>query len=152
MPTITPAYLYTFVALIAVSSMLIFSFMAYADTLRVPLEIKQLKNLVDYVVAKGTELLTLARTTNATTETFLQMPTTIGNKQYWIRFRNDSAEAWLEGGFGNTFTQGTELRTYFPKEVWATGYYRGGYGAAHLKCQVNGAIPQIRLTSSSEGE
>ncbi len=152
MPSITPSYLYTFVALIAISSMLIFSFMAYADALRAPLEAKQLKNLMDYVASKGTELLTLTSTTNATTETYLQMPTAIGDKQYWLRLRNNSAEIWLEGGFGNTPTEDAELRIYLPSEASATGYYRGGYGAAHLKCHFGSGVLQIILTSSSEGD
>jgi len=152
LPSITPGYLYTFVALIAISSMLIFSFMAYADTLRAPLEVKQLKNLMDYMAAKGTELLTLTSATNATTETFLQMPTRIGDRQYWLRLRNDSAKTWLEGGFGSTPTEGNELRVFLPKEVLAAGYYKGGYGAAHLKCHISDGLPQIILSSSNEGD
>ncbi|MBX5328890.1 MAG: hypothetical protein QHH18_06845 [Candidatus Bathyarchaeota archaeon] len=152
MPSITPSYLYTFVALIAISSMLIFSFMAYGDALRAPLEVKQLKNLMGYVAAKGTELLTLASTTNATTETFLQMPTKIGDRQYWLRLRNDSAKTWLEGGFGNTPTEGNELQVSLPKEALATGYYKSGYDAAHLECRISDGILQLFLSSQSEGD
>lgn len=152
MPSITPSYLYTFAALIAVSSLLVFSFMAYADALRVSSEVKQLKNLMNYVAAKNTELLTLALTTNATTETHLQMPVVIGNKQYWLQLRNDSKKAWLEGGLGNMPIEETELRIYLPKEASATGYYIGGYGAACLKCYVNADVLQIQLTSSSESD
>lgn len=152
MPSITPSYLYTFAALIAVSSLLVFSFMAYADALRVSSEVKQLKNLMNYVTAKNTELLTLASTTNATTEAHLQMPAAIGNKQYWLQLRNDSKKAWLEGGLGNTPVEETELRIYLPKEASATGYYIGGYGAACLKCYVSAGVLQIQLTSSSESD
>jgi len=152
LPSITPSYLYTFVALIAVSSLLVFSFMAYGDALRVSSEVKQLKNLMDYVATKSTEMLTLTLATNATAEVFLQMPAAIGNKQYWLRLCNDSAKAWLEGGLGNTPIEGTELRIYLPKEASASGYYIGGYGAARLKCYVITGVPKIQLTSSSEGE
>lgn len=152
MPSITPSYLYTIIALIAVSSLLVFSFMAYADALRSSSEVTQLKNLIDYVAAKSTELLTLALTTNATVEAFLQMPTVIGNKQYWIQFYNDSTTVWLEGGFGNTPTEGTELRIYLPQEASTTGCYIGGYGAACLKCHLETGIPQMHLANSSEGE
>jgi len=107
---------------------------------------------MNQVAAKGTELLTLTLATNATTETFLQMPTTIGNKQYWLQLRNDSTQSWLEGGFGNTPTQGTEIRVYLPKGNSATGSYKGGYGAAFLRCYVSGGIPQIFLSSSSESD
>jgi hypothetical protein len=152
LPSITPSYLYTFVALIAVSSLLIFSFMAYAEALRASSETRQLKNLMDYVAAESTELLTLALATNATSEAFLQMPASIGNKQYWLQFRNDSSKTLLEGGLGNVPMEGTELRIYLPKEASATGYYVGGYGAAHLKCYLDAEVPQIQLTSSSEGD
>jgi hypothetical protein len=143
--------LYTFVALIAVSSLLVFSFMAYADTIRGASEAKQLKNLMDCASAKATELITLVSTTNATTEAYLQMPTAIGNKQYWLQLQNDSSEAWLEGGLGNVPVEGAKLRVYLPKEAIATGHYLGGYGAARFTCTVNVGVPSITLTSSGEG-
>lgn len=151
MPSITPSHLYTFIALIAVSSLLVFSFMVYADALRVSSEIKELQSLMDCIAAKSTELLTFTLVTNATTEVYLEMPSAMGNKQYWLRLRNDSARAWLEGGFGNTPIEGTEIRIYIPKEASATGYYIGGYGAAHLKCYLEAGVPQIQLKSSNQG-
>jgi hypothetical protein len=126
--------------------------MAYAEALRASSETRQLKNLMDYVSAKSTELLTLTLATNATSEAFLPMPTSIGNKQYWLRLCNDSAKAWLEGGFGYAPLEGNELRVYLPKEISATGYCIGGYGTVHLKCYLNVSIPQIQLTSLSEGD
>jgi len=152
LPSVTLTYLYTFIALAAVSSLLVFSFMAYADTLRVFSETRQLKNLMDRLAAKSTELLTLTLATNATAEAFIQMPVAIGNKHYWIQFRNNSAEAWLEGGLGNMLVEGTEMRVYLPREASAAGYYIGGYGAACLKCYVSVGVPQIYLTSSAEGD
>jgi hypothetical protein len=125
--------------------------MAYADTIRGASEAKQLKNLMDHVGAKTTELITLVSATNATTETYLQMSTAIGNKQYWLQLRNDSSEAWLEGGLGDAPVEGAELRVYLPKEVMATGHYLSGYGAAHLVCTINAGVPHITLTSSGEG-
>lgn len=147
MPSITPSYLYTFIALLAVSSLLVFSFIAYADVLRFSSEIKQLKNLMDNVAAKSTELLTLTLTTNATADAYLQMPTVIGNQQYWLQIRNDSAKAWVEGGFGTTLTDGTDLRVYVP-ESSANGYYVGGYGALHFKCYFEADVLQILLENS----
>ncbi|MEM3699466.1 MAG: hypothetical protein QXL57_01155 [Candidatus Bathyarchaeia archaeon] len=152
MPSITPSYLYTFIALIAVSSLLLFSFMTYANALRFSSEVRQLKNLMDYVAAETTELITFTLKTNATAQSFLQMPTTIGDKQYWLQLRNDSIKAWLEAGFGSSLTQGTELRVYFPKKVLAMGYYVGGYGAAKLECYPDGGVLRIQLSSVTEGE
>lgn len=152
MPSITPSYLYTFVALMAVSSLLILSFMAYAEALRVSSETRQLKNLIDHVVAKSTELLTLTLATNATSEAFLPMPASIGNKQYWLRLCNNSEKTWLEGGLGNAPIEGTELRVCLPKEASATGYYIGGYGPVHLKCYSNASVPQILFTNLGDGD
>lgn len=152
MPSITPSHLYTFVALIAVTSLLTFSFMAYAEGLRVSSEMRQLKNLMDYVSAKCTELLTLASATNATSEAFLPMPVSIGNKQYWLKLHNDSEKTWLEGGLGSTPVEGTELRVYLPKEASATGYYIGGYGTARLRCYSNVSVPHVMFTNSGSGD
>lgn len=148
MPSITPSYLYTFIALIVVSSLLVFSFMNYAEALRVSSEVKQLRSLMDTVAAKSTELLTLTLVTNATIKVYLQMPTTIGNKQYWIQLDNDSARAWVEGGFGDTPVKGADLRIQLPKETAATGYYVGGYGAACLMCYSDVSLSRIQLNSS----
>jgi hypothetical protein len=126
--------------------------MAYTDALRVSSEAKQLKNLMNYVATKSIDLLTLALTTNATADAHLQMPSAIGNKQYWLQLRNDSRNTWLEGGLGNTPVEETDMRIYLPKEVSARGYYIGGYGAACLKCYVSAEVLQIQLTSSSESD
>lgn len=151
MPAITPSYLYTFIAMIAVSTLLVASFMAYADALRTSSETKQLENLMDHLAAKCVELLTLARAANASTETFIQMPTAIGEKQYWLQLRNDSTRAWLEGGLGNAPADDAETRVYLPSEAAANGSYIAGYGAASLRCDVRVGFPQIKLGSNVGG-
>jgi hypothetical protein len=137
--------------MIAVSSLLIFSFMAYAEAIRFSSEARQLKNLLDHVVGKSTELVTLTLATNATAESFLQMPTSIGNRQYWLGLHNDSKSSWIEGGFGNIALEGTDLRVYLPKEATATGSYVSAHGAAHLSCNFSAGVPQLRLENSNEG-
>lgn len=149
MPAITPSYLYTFFAIIAVSSILVFSFMDYAGAIRFSAETRRLKNLMDCVAAKATELLTLTATTNATAETFIQTPASIGNAQYWLRLRNDSSKAWLEGGLGNLPTEEAELRVYLPSKASTSGYYIGGYGAIRLVCLLSSNIPHLQLSSST---
>jgi hypothetical protein len=125
--------------------------MAYTNTLRAFSEVRKLKNLMDLLAAKTTELLTLAQTANATAETFVQMPTTIGSRQYWLQLRNDSVKAWVEGGFGDAPQEETELRVYIPKGVSASGYYVAGHGAARLLCQLDGEITHIILKGFVEG-
>jgi hypothetical protein len=147
MPSITPSHLYTFVALLAVSGLLVFSFMAYTDTLRFSSETKQLKTLMNGIAAKCTELLTLTSVTNASVEAFVQMPTSIGSKQYWIQLNNDTAQAWLIGALGDISLEQAELQMYLPKEACATGQYVAGHGAIHLECQLINAVPNIQITN-----
>jgi len=151
MPSITPSHLYTFVALLAVSSLLVFSFMAYTGTLRFSSETKQLKTLMNGIAAKCTELLTLASVTDASVEVFIQMPTAVGSKQYWIQLNNDTVQAWLKGGLGDVPLEQADLRIYLPKEVCATGQYVAGHGAARLECQLVDAIPNIQISNFAGG-
>jgi len=145
LPSITPAYLYTFVAVIAVSNLLLVSFVAYANTIQLSSEVKQLKDLVDYIAAKSIELLTLTTATNATVEVYLQMPTGIGDRQYWLQLSNDSANAWVSGGFGTMPLESTEFKVYLPRKASAGGYYIGGYGAAHLTCSFEAGVSHLEL-------
>jgi hypothetical protein len=151
MPLITPSYLYTFVALLAVSSLLVFSFMAYSGNIRYSSEARQLRNLMSTVAAKSTELLTLILTTNASVEAYIEMPASIGSQQYWIQLQNNSARAWLGGGFGNVPAKGSDLRVYLLKETFATGYYAAGHGPAKLVCHSIDNVPNIQLTAFNEG-
>jgi hypothetical protein len=151
MPSITPSHLYTFVALLAVSSLLVFSFMAYTDTLRFSSETKQLETLMNGIAGKCTELRTLASVTNASVEAFVQMPGSIGSKQYWIRLENDTVQAWLEGGLGNVPFEQADSRIYLPKETCATGQYVASYGAVHLECQLVNAVPNIQIANFAGG-
>lgn len=152
MPAITPSYLYTFFAIIAVSGILLVSFTDYANAIRFSSETWKLKDLMDCVTAKATELLTLAATVNASAETYIQAPTTIGDKQYWLAFKNDSSRAWLEAGFGNTPMENVGLRVYLPSKAAASGYYVSGCGAVCLTCSANmrGDAPRIRISGLSQ--
>ena len=152
MPSVSLTYIYTLVALIAISSLLVLSFMVYAEGLRASSETRQLKNLIDSVAYEATELLTITITMNATSERFLEGPTTIGDKQYWLRLRNSSDETWLEGGFGDAPIEGSAFIVHLPNEASATGSYRAGYGAIHLECYLSNDVPQILLTDSYGGD
>lgn len=149
MPTLTPSFLYTFIAMIAVSTLLVASFMVYTNTLRTSSEAKKLQNLIDIVAAKGTELLTLTLATNASAESFIDMPAAIGEKQYWMQLRNDFANVWLEGGLGNMPGEGAEMRVYLPTQASANGSYVAGFGVAHLKCEVSEGFPHMMLSLNS---
>ncbi|MEM4700547.1 MAG: hypothetical protein QXZ51_00180 [Candidatus Bathyarchaeia archaeon] len=151
MPAITPSYLYTFFAIITVSGILLVSFMGYAGALRLSSEMGKLKDLVDLVAAKATELISLAKAANTTTEAFIQTPAAIGDRQYWLILENSSSRVWAEGGLGNTPKEEAGMRVYLPGVALASGYYVSGYGVILLKCSINQntGIPEVQLLSSS---
>jgi len=137
--------------MIAVSTLLVMSFMAYANVLRFSSEAKQLADIVDHVAARSAELLTLALVTNSTSEAYVQMPAAIGSKQYWLQLRNDSTRIWIEGGLGNVPVEGSEIHAFLPGKGGASGHYIGGYGAACIRCNSVAGFVQIQLTNSSSG-
>ncbi len=145
MPSLPPAYLYTFVALLAVSSLLVLSFIAYTGTVRFSSELRQLKELGDRIVAKSIELVNLCRTGNTTVQSLIEVPTMIGHKQYWLLLQNDSQSAWLDSGFGDSPAVSSDLRLYISGHVISTGSYVAGYGAVMLVCNSNGSTVQLHL-------
>jgi hypothetical protein len=149
-PTIAPNHIYAFFALIAVSSILISAFAAYATTLRTIPEIEQLENLISHIACEGYELITLTTVTNSTSELTLQLPTTIGNKRYWIRLCNESTKAWVEGALGDIHKFNVQNRIYLPKTVSASGNYSSSHGPASLECEINGSTIRLHLKNWKE--
>jgi hypothetical protein len=147
LPALAPSYIYAFFALVAVSSILVSSYATYTTTLRTILEVEQLKNLLNHVASKGYELAALTAATNSTLEASLQLPTTIGNKQYWIRLRNEGSKAWVEGALGTIHTGNITNRVYLPKTVVAMGNYSSGYGPVLLKSYLDGTSITLSLSS-----
>jgi hypothetical protein len=123
--------------------------MVYAGTARASSEIKLLSKLLDYVAADASELLNIVLTVNATIERYLQMPSAIGNQQYWLRLCNDSSSAWVKGGLGTTPIEGSELKAYLSKEVIASGSYMSGYGSAKLTCFLDDGVPRLQLSNAN---
>ena len=147
MPTLAPSYIYAFFALVAVSSILVSSYATYTTVLRTIPEIEQLKNLLNHVASKGYELAALTAATNSTLEATLQLPTSIGNKQYWIRLRNEGSKAWVEGALGTIHAGNVTNRVYLPNTVVAIGNYSSGYGPVLLESHLDGATITLRLSS-----
>jgi uncharacterized membrane protein len=139
--------MYAFFALIAVSSILISSFAAYAITLRTIPEVEQLRNLLESVAAKGCELVALTAATNCTSETVIQLPPSIGNRRYWVRLREESSRVWIEGALGEIHGESSTNRVYLPKEVSVSGNYSSGYGQAILECRLIDSITSLRLST-----
>lgn len=147
MPSTIPSHIYTMIALAVVGALLVASINAYTTTLKTTSEIEQLKNLLNVVAAKGTELLTITASTNSSTQVFLQLPATIGYQQYWMRAGNDSSSTWIEGALGPMSDIETPNRVFLPQETSASGSFAGGYGPAILKSYKNGSTPQLNIVS-----
>ncbi|MFQ6068841.1 MAG: hypothetical protein ACE5KD_04770 [Candidatus Bathyarchaeia archaeon] len=116
MPSILSSHTYTLVALAAVCTLLVATLNSYTTSLEAASEIEQLKNLLNHVAAKGNELLTIVAATNSSAQVFLQLPATIGHKQYWLHARNDSSSVWLEGSLGQMTENGQHIRFSCLKE------------------------------------
>lgn len=147
LPSIVPNYIYTLIALIAVSALLLFSLNSYTYTLRNTSETAQLKNILNSVTAKADEILTLVTATNSSLTVYLDLPTTIGDQYYWMRVRNDSSKAWVEGALGQRVESYTELRVLIPSKASTSGYFISAQGQALLQGYMNGSIPQLKLAS-----
>jgi len=147
LPSIVSNYIYTLVALTAVSALLLYSLNSYTLTLRNTSETDQLRNILNGVAAKANEILTLVTATNSSVTVYLNLPTTIGNQQYWMRIRNDSSCAWAEGSLGQMSEGNAELRVFLSSKTSTSGYFISAHGQALLQGYLNGSTPQLNLAS-----
>jgi len=145
MPSTVPSYMYTFFALAIVGTLLICTFSSFAVSMRRAPENEQLKNILEKVASESCELLSLVVANNSTVNTVLDLPSTIGDKRYWIRLGNDTSSAWVEGGLGDVPSQ-TENRVYLPGMPKASGQFISGNGVAKLECYKNGSKICLYLT------
>jgi len=147
LPSVATSYIYTLVALTSVSALLIYSLNSYTATLRNMSETDQLRNILNEVAAKANELLTLVTATNSSVGVSVPLPTFIGNQQYWMRLRNDSSRAWLEGSLGQTVGGGEVYQVFLPPKTSTSGYFVAGRGTLLLECYLNVSTPQLNLAS-----
>ncbi len=147
MPSTIPGHIYTMIALAVIGALLIATVNSYTTSLRNASEIEQLRNLLGQVAAKGSELITLVASANLSAHASLQLPAAIGTQQYWLRARNNSSNAWIEGALGQMVDVAVPNRVYLPRGTSVSGYYVSGYGAAILEAYINGSNPQLNLSS-----
>jgi len=147
LPSIVSSYIYTIVALTVVSVLLLCSLNSYTLTLRNTSETDQLRNILNGVAAKANEILTLVTATNSSLTVYLSLPATIGDQPYWMRMRNDSSSAWVEGSLGQMFEGNTELRVLISHKTSMSGYFISAHGQASLQGYMNGSTPQLNLAS-----
>jgi len=148
LPSIIPSYVYTFVALSIVGTLLICAFTSFSVSIKQDVEVEQLKNLLEHVAAESCELISTTTTNNSTATLRLSMPSNLCEKSYWIQFRNDSSNAWVEGGLASTPVE-TSLKIYVPGTVNASGLYKSGYGFAELECNLQEGTVCLNLSEET---
>jgi hypothetical protein len=113
-------------------------------------ETQQLISTAEHVATESLGLISDSPTAvdNATSTIILNVPSSIGNKIYWIQLANDSSRAWVEVGFG-TVPQTSEKRVFIPSALHASGTFRSGYGAAILGCVTNTSGVYLTLSGGS---
>ena len=147
MPSTIPSHIYTKLELAVIGSLLVATVNSYAASLRNASEIEQLRNFQEQVAAKASELITVVTSTDASAQASLQLPASIGTNQYWLRARNDSSYAWIEGALGQLTEETVLNRVYLPKATSTSGYYVSGHGTAIVRAYMNGSNPQLVLSS-----
>jgi len=75
------------------------------------------------------------------------VPTSVGNMQYWLRLKNSSSQAWVEGGFGSVPYSESVVKAYVPRNASASGFYAAGSGALILKSNAENGVPNIWMDS-----
>jgi len=146
MPSAIASHIYTMVALAAVGTLLVATVYSYTTTLKSAAEVKQFKNILTQVAAKGNELITITQSTNSSAKAFLQLPAAIGHQQYWLKAHNDSSRAWIEGSLGTLADITAPYRVFLHKGTSASGYFIGGHGSVSLESYVNGSSSQLKLS------
>jgi len=149
MPSIIPSYIYSFLALSIVGTLLICTFSLFSVSLKQDVEIEQLKNVLEHLAAESCEIISTTQTNNSTVTVRIPMPSCLSEKQYWIQLKSDALKTWLEGGIGNTPTQ-TNYKIFIPGMANASGLYFSSYGLAELECQLQGNIVYLNLSQESQ--
>ena len=133
MVTIIPGYMYSIIAALVVGTILVSTCSLAMVNLRNESASQQLRNIDEYVATQSLNLINQAAENDQNITEFLNMPSNIGNREYWICIGNDSSGAWVESGFGATAILGqSQLR--IPVNVAASGTFVSGWGRPLLQC------------------
>ncbi len=133
MVSIIPGYMYSIVAALIVGTIIISTCSLAMVNVRNESASQQLKNVDEYVAARSLTLINQAAEGGQNTTEFLNLPSQIGNREYWISLANDSTGAWIESGFGSAAI-GSDPQLSVPAQVAASGSFVSGWGRPLLEC------------------
>jgi hypothetical protein len=128
--------LYTIFATIIVGTLVIAMCALAAADIKAQAEKQQLSNIASYVATKGMDLVASAPAGNFSLKAALDIPALIGNQQYWIQIQNGTSKAVVNVGFGTSAVSSGQ-GAVIPAQVYASGVYVSGSGAAFLQYQSN---------------
>jgi hypothetical protein len=144
MPTIIPSYVYSLFAALIVGTIIVSACSSSVSGIRNEANSQQLSNIDEYVATQSLNLLTHTTESNQNSTQFLEIPSQIGNQQFWIRIANDSSGTWVQCGFGDTANSNTP-RMYIPAKATASGTFISGSGRPYLQCHLENEILTLTL-------
>jgi len=151
MSAVSTNYYYTLFSLLFVGMILVGSFQVYNHQIQGVSETKALTKVLESIAAEGCELLSLVSATNSSAQLLLHVPDRIGEKLFWVRLRSSASGAWLEGGFGDEWSEEPECHVHLPKGVSASGTYAGEEGTLKLICHIEGSTLYLEMSAQKGG-
>jgi len=144
MPSITPSYVYTLFASVIVGAIVVSVCGLSTLNVRNIAEDQQLENIAEYIAVQSNELVLSATRDNMNSTVYLNVPSNIGNKQYWIQIESDSSETWVEAGLGVVGINSEKL-AMIVTQVDASGVYSSYSGKVVLECQIDGSGISLKI-------
>lgn len=145
MPSIIPSYLYSIFAALLVGAIIVCCCSLSTLNMKNQALNQQLTNIDGYMATQSLILISQTTEKSQNTTKIIEIPSQIGNQQFWIRIANDSSNAWVESGFGAPVNS-TGPRVSIPVQVIASGTYTSGSGRAALCCYYEDSDLKLVLT------
>ncbi len=145
MVTIIPSYVYSIVAALIVGTIIVSSCVLSMANIKTDAINQQLANVDEYVATQSLILINHVTENGQNSTQILNLPTEIGNQEYWISITNDSSNAWVESGFGTVPIQ-NQPQIYIPADTAASGTFVSGWGRAIIQCSYQNQTVTLTLT------
>ena len=146
MPSEVVTYFHTLLITGIIGVALVAAFQVNSSGIKSSFEDEELTEILETIAAEGTELISLARSTGSTSTLVMRLPISIGERNWWARLVTSSEGSWVEGGFGSEMITSV-VRVWLPRDVSASGDFRGGFGIPELNCLVADGQVVLILTS-----
>ena len=133
MVTIIPGYMYSIFAALIVGTIIVTTCSFAMVNVRNESANQELGNIDEYVAAQSLTLINQVAQSGQNVTEFLNLPSQVGNQEYWVRLANDSTSGWVESGFGTAAIQSLQ-QLNIPADFSASGTFLSGWGRPFLQC------------------